>query len=193
VTTRAANAASRVIALNAPDMRLLVAMAAEAYFVRARDRQLRRVYDFFRRNSLNVRACRAVTTFACMVFPASLLIEINGLVRVLLKGVENIFVAALADFGANVGFGPGVRSSGRRFGFVLLTSCGSRGDCEKNNHRGNPAANTAHATGPRRTQRWRCDKQHNSRRSSSYWQARAMKRLPLRDSRYTPMNSVLQD
>jgi hypothetical protein len=38
VTTRAANAASRVIALDAPDMRLLVAMAAEAYFVRARDR-----------------------------------------------------------------------------------------------------------------------------------------------------------
>jgi hypothetical protein len=130
VTTRAANAASRVIALDAPNMRLLVAMAAEAYFVRARDRQLRRVYDFFRRNSLNVRACRAVTPFACMVFPASLLIEINGFMRVLLKGIENIFVAALADFGANVGFGTGGRSRGRRLGFGLLTSCGSRGECE---------------------------------------------------------------
>jgi hypothetical protein len=123
VTTRAANAASRVIALDASDMRLLVAMAAEAYFVRARDRQLRWVYYFFRRNGLNVHACRAVTTFACMVFPASLLVEINRFMRVLLKGIENIFVAALADFGTNVGFGPGRCSSGRRLGFGLLTSC----------------------------------------------------------------------
>jgi len=41
--------------------------------------------------------------FASLAIPPALLVALDGLVRAFLDGVENVLVAGLADFGADVG------------------------------------------------------------------------------------------
>jgi hypothetical protein len=120
MATGAGHAAPGMITLDAPHMGGLIAMAREACFVSSRYRQLRRVDDFIRRYSLDVGACRAMTPLASMIVPASLLVEIDSLVRVFLKGVEDVFVAGLTDLRAYVGFRPRRCSGGSRLCFGLL-------------------------------------------------------------------------
>src|SRR5687768_9311187 len=111
-----------------------------------------------------MRAGGSVATLASIVLPAALLVEIDSLVRILLKSVRDIFVTGLTGLRPDIGFwarrgsrsfrlsGSRFRLLCRRFGRFLLLISGSQTG-EYSNYRCDRNANTAHATCPRRT--WR--------------------------------------
>jgi hypothetical protein len=138
VACRTGHPASGMTALDAPDMSRLVAMAGEAGLVDSRRAQFRRVDDVIGCRRLDMRAGGPMATLASIVFPATLLIEINSFMRIFLKADENIFVTGLTGFGPDIRLWAGGRSSrlclGRRrfrllrwrFGRFLLLVAGIR-------------------------------------------------------------------
>ena len=120
VTAGTGDAASGMAALDSSYVCRLITMASEAGFVDSRGGQLRRVDDLLGRGRLDMRAGRSMTSLASIVFPAALLIEINRLMRILLKTVEDIFVTGLTRLRSDVGLrtcrgSRSLRLSGSRF------------------------------------------------------------------------------
>ena len=88
-------------AINASDMGGLVQMAGEAELVGFGGLEFGRVADVGGGHRFGVFAAGSMARFAGFGLPAALLIGFHDLVRVLLKGVEDIFVASLAGGGAD--------------------------------------------------------------------------------------------
>ena len=101
-------------AIDASDVGGLVQMAGEAESYRSRRASAWRVADIGGGHRLGMFAAGAMAGFAGIVLQAALLIGLHDLVGILLEGVEDIFVAALAGGGADEfgGFVVGGRLSG---------------------------------------------------------------------------------
>ena len=87
----------RVTAVEAAHMRGLIKMAGETELVGFRRFEFRRVADIGGIHRFRVFTSRSVARFAGVVFETALLVGFYLVVRVLLKSVENVFVAALAS------------------------------------------------------------------------------------------------
>src|SRR4051794_33246970 len=89
-------------AINAPDMSGLVDMAGEAELVRGRGFQFSGLNDVGGAHGFGMFAARSMARFAGLGFEAAFLTDLDGLVGVLLEGVEDVFVASLASCGSDV-------------------------------------------------------------------------------------------
>ena len=78
----------------------LIEMAGEAELVGGRGLQLGRLHDVRRAHGFGMLAARAMARFTGFGFKAAFLAGLDYLMRILLKGVENVFVATLAGCGA---------------------------------------------------------------------------------------------
>ena len=89
----------------------LISMTSQARFVRSRSRKLCGIYNIIGRQGLDMRTGGTVAPLTCMILTAACFVEIDGLVRIFLECVEDIFMAALADIRADISLRSGLSRS----------------------------------------------------------------------------------
>src|ERR1039457_4772758 len=77
-------------------------MADQAKLVGLRRPELGGLADIRRRHRFGVFAPRAVAAFARLAVEAAFLVGLHGVVRILLKRIEDVLMARLARIGTNV-------------------------------------------------------------------------------------------
>jgi hypothetical protein len=108
VTACARDAASSVAALDAAYVSRLIPMTSQARFIRPRGRKLCGIYNIIGRQRFDMRTGGTVASLTPMILPAACFVEIDGLVRILLECLEDIFMAGLADIRADISLGRGL-------------------------------------------------------------------------------------
>ena len=83
-------------------------MTSQAGFIRSRSRKLFGTYDIISRQGFDMRAGGAVASLTSMILPAAFFVEIDGLVRILLECVEDIFMTGLAGIRTDIRLGRGL-------------------------------------------------------------------------------------
>ena len=99
MATDTAHLVSDMTAIDASHVRGLIQVTAEADAIGFGWLELGRIAYVGRRHGLGMLASRSVTRFAGFVFEPALFVGFHQFVRALLKGVEDILVASLADDG----------------------------------------------------------------------------------------------
>ena len=165
MTRCAGDLALGMTALNASGVRRPIQMAFQASLIHVGGRKLGRIPDLIRRSGLGMLTPRAMTGFAGLAVPSSLLIRLNDLMRALPDRVEYIFVAGLADLRADVG---------RRLiagGRLLRADLPPQQSHAQNRPSSIPVSE--HALCSRRTRRSPHGTPRSFHQAASYWPARA--------------------
>src|SRR6185295_18488328 len=101
-------------ALDSAGVRWLIQMALKTQAICGSRRQFQGVLDFFRGTGFRVSAARPVTGLAGFSVPPVLFVQIDNLMRTLLKCVEGVLMTGLTDFRPDVSRRLVLRGLGRR-------------------------------------------------------------------------------
>jgi hypothetical protein len=163
MTGRAGNLVLHVTALETPYLRRLVQVATEADLVGCGGRQFAGIADIRRRSRFCVFLPGTVAGFTGPSFEAMSLAGFERVVRTLLKGLENIFVAGPAKLRTGV--------AGRKRGLTHPAAGREKEDCPARTQ-----VNIAHAPGQQQKRHRHCDKLCMLRRAT--WCSKACVTLP---------------
>ena len=158
MTGRARNLVLHVAALEAPHVRRLVQVTIEADLVGGNRGKFARIADIRGGSRLYMFLARPVAGLTGPSFKSTSLLGFDGIVRALLKSLENIFMAGPANFRTHIA------GRKRRLGYAAAGR-------EKEDRPARTQVNIAHAPGQRQKQCRRCDKLCMLRRATRCWKA----------------------